>query len=547
MATTQAVILNTTTNTSTGNQAFTFSLGGATPNAYWIYVNKATSVDSNVNDGNLCVGAGDGTNEWAAAIHAENGVGTTATDHTHRNDASVVIMDDSGAIDGQAAFVSFAANTITLNWSNAPAAAYRISIMAFVAVNAEAGVTSITSSVGVAQTITTGFEQDFVLGALVGQGTINTVEAEANFSVGWAVPEVGGVRKNGQLAYLNNDAQANVAITTDMSTSETNSGWVQKMTGVLANAEYQLRMVDFTATSFDVVPFIASASNEFVGWLAVEGFNAYQDPVNLVSGGTGLKSFTGTGFTPDAVLINGHADSGTSSSGVLANPSFGFMDGTSEAAFSMGDSDGAATSAAVSRAGNSNVFTALGSGGGSVSQEAAFDSMDSDGFTLDRTTASGNTRIVWLALGAQEDFTLTPAGIDVEVAFGTVTFEVEGVIFADAGIDISIDFGAPSLDTPATLSATGIDISIDFGATTVTRNDTLLTTGIDVQITFGAITFIFDQLLTPSGISVSIDFGVAQLPILLNGTVSLISDVPQDSTSLIANTVDSTTELVVVV
>jgi hypothetical protein len=107
-----------TTPTSTGNQAFTVTLGGETPQLALMGMTKADAIDTVYTDsrgGTTGFYVCDADDEASHAAQDEDGVATSNTQSYAAAKATLDDHDGTGLFD--ASFVSFAANTVTLNFA----------------------------------------------------------------------------------------------------------------------------------------------------------------------------------------------------------------------------------------------------------------------------------------------------------------------------------------------------------------------------------------------------------------------------------------------
>jgi len=170
-------------NTSTGNQSITGV--GFQPKAVFFWGNKQTA-DGNATDAELFIGAAtSSTQRWALWQAAHNTSGTSNAHRIRENAACIEIRDlpsvptNASTANGRADFVSFDSDGFTINWSDAPTAAYIIHYAVWGGTditNAKAGIFSSATSSG-NQTVTDpGFQPGFVLLAQIS----NTGELVAN-------------------------------------------------------------------------------------------------------------------------------------------------------------------------------------------------------------------------------------------------------------------------------------------------------------------------------------------------------------------------------
>lgn len=160
-------VASAATITATGNQIFTAALDGKTPKAALFISSRATAEGTPAASYSFGVGACDAVAEWALATTALDAVGTTQTGKIGRSTACILLAahTNSPTITGEASFVSFQANEVTINWSNAPDEADRITVILFAGDDLEVDVNSFKAAnlVDTSVDVATGFEPDLVL------------------------------------------------------------------------------------------------------------------------------------------------------------------------------------------------------------------------------------------------------------------------------------------------------------------------------------------------------------------------------------------------
>jgi len=121
-------------DTSTASQAITVDLGGDLPVVAFFLV-TATTADgdsSSTDNAVMSFGATDGTNQWAIGYSSEHNASSTTDTYTwFVTDECILILNPAdGTVDGEANIVSFAANTINVNWGNLPGSAWKLTVWA---------------------------------------------------------------------------------------------------------------------------------------------------------------------------------------------------------------------------------------------------------------------------------------------------------------------------------------------------------------------------------------------------------------------------------
>lgn len=123
-------IVRVACDTSTGNQNITGDLGGLDPKAAILIATRASSDGTATDHAVLSFGFTDGTNEFVESNTSEHGVADSDSDRYINNDACVYFNDPGGpGTDGEASFNAWLSNGIQINWSNAPASAYLLTVI----------------------------------------------------------------------------------------------------------------------------------------------------------------------------------------------------------------------------------------------------------------------------------------------------------------------------------------------------------------------------------------------------------------------------------
>ena len=119
-------------NLATGTQDFTTTdLGGLTPVGALFIITKATADGTPADHAIVGIGAATGSSErWACSVTSEHGVSATDTNRRAMTDECVcLISEGTGTVDGEADFDSFITNGVRINWGNAPASAYLVTVL----------------------------------------------------------------------------------------------------------------------------------------------------------------------------------------------------------------------------------------------------------------------------------------------------------------------------------------------------------------------------------------------------------------------------------
>lgn len=389
-----------TTPTSTGNQTWTdTNLGGLTPKAVMLFAGHAdtdgTAEDNMAQCIGYCTGA---SNEVSDSAQFQTGVGTTNTDCRMDSAQFAALLVTSTTIQVAATFVSFQANSVTLNFNTVDTDEQLWTVVFFAGddLTAHAGVIDDVGNVTDTTTDVTapGFEPDLVfLSSAQLTGTGNNSNGRMSF--GAAVND--GADTQASISWFSRNGQTASIVISYMST-------VYAGTALVPTAlDYGLEVDAFDSSGFSVITRNAGGNNDDWHYLALSFGNAAN--VNLRSidspTSTGNDARTGIGFEPQFVLL-GLMDLQTADT-ALSNAdagSFGVSCFTENAEYcnSWADEDAAATTNTQTLSDDTAVhFTTQD---GTQQYVASFSSMGSDGYTLNYSVADATAR-KWFELAIQ--------------------------------------------------------------------------------------------------------------------------------------------------
>lgn len=400
-------------NTGTGNQDIgTNDLAGLTPKAVLLICTRATADATAVDGAGLYVGASDGTNEWTTSYEDQHLQATIDPQNDQDTTANriLTIYDGTGdsVVEATANFSAFIPNGVTINWTDAPAAAYLLTAIFFAGsdLSANVGSQDLGNTSDAAIDITTvGFEADDVLTFLLRSSSSNVT-----FSAG----------------VVHNNRAGTV---TQRSACIASRGFSSAQMGTLVREDACLtRLInggqsglDYTvaAGSFDSSGFTAQLgnarppSNDDIGWIALRYGSSpvISSKVYTFSSPTGTGSLTdsGAGFTPQFIFylptfcavagtIELDADAGSFAMSAI--------DGDEAYSNSVSCEDGAADSNTQSFTDNKAINLPTYTGGTGI--EADFTSFGGTGVTLNFTAFNATARLFpAIAFGANATSPLT--------------------------------------------------------------------------------------------------------------------------------------------
>lgn len=289
-------------NTSTGTQDFTTAdCGGLTPKAAMFFLTRATADGTVAANGAFCIGATDGTRQWAFGVQAQDAAGTTASDRFSESDHCVAIQNVAGAVEGSAAFSAWITNGITINIDDAFPAGYLLTVKFYCGsdLSVYTGTQDLGNTLDLETNITApGFQPDLVY-ATISRQNMDAAAATAILSFGVA-HESGGTITQRSLGYANRDNVAAVSAGAYLSAvygiSAISSAGAFVWGGEFAN---------FDSSGFSIISRIAGAANEDVGYLALSFGGTASSWVGTVASPailTGNASITSPGFKPQFVM-----------------------------------------------------------------------------------------------------------------------------------------------------------------------------------------------------------------------------------------------------
>ena len=378
----------------------TTDLGGLTPKAAIIIgsraITDATAVAHNVVSYGACTGA---TNEWVVAASDEDAVADSDNDCFFDDDFCVLFVNPGDqTVDGSAEFSAFIANGLTINWTDAPAGAYFLTVIFFAGTDLSAYAASFThtAALDVAEAITApGFRPtDVLLAYTTGVSTTDGNNTQYMLSLGLVHDAAGTVT----MRSLTWGHQVTAAAGQDNSQFRTDYclGNVQPSDGALIRA-YDASA--FGANGFSLTKRIFGGDRG-IGYLALAFGGVVSSWVGTVTTptATGNRADTGPGFKPQAVVMlmggaevaaTAYTDGRGGIGGVSA------ITATAQQSVAWASEDAAATMNTQSLADDQAVN--LPDHAGAALIAATYVSLDATGFTLNYSAVSATAKL-WPAL-----------------------------------------------------------------------------------------------------------------------------------------------------
>jgi len=427
MAITTAIV-QVAAPTSTGTQDITTTeLGGLTPKAALFFMSGGVTDDAAVDHGRIAFGATDGTREWYMGARSEDGVGTTETTRGAHTTGLIGLIDTNlKAKDSEAAFVTFIANGIRIDWTNAPSVAHKLTVVFFAGTDLEVFADVVDPGLqDVGLNITApGFEPDAIFTGF------NNRAFDSGMDDG-----VGGHHEYG-FGVSQNPGDSGIADGVGQSNNDRDGRASTEVTSSVANDRSAFHVKDGTyrrtieLSDFDASGFTATARDtdgqEF-GYLALAcpdtniTIGIYDTPTS-----TGNDSKTGVGFEPDTVLFGlSFFDGALTDPPAVTTDDFSYgisaFTATDESSVSIQTQDAVATSNTKSIA--DSIAANLPLDNGVAGFKASFVSMDSDGWTLNFSNTVGSSRKWWfIAIGkADAKGQVSQAEFEVPLEAGQVS------------------------------------------------------------------------------------------------------------------------------
>ena len=389
-------------NTSTGNQSITTSdLGGIVPSAALFICNRSIVNNTSRSEATVCIGAATSTTQrWAMFSTSQDALANTNVTRRGMTDQCIAIPFAGGTIDGEADFVSFITNGVTINWTNAPGNAYLVTVVLFANISgAYAGTFAPGTSVGSAVDVTApNFQPDVVFLAATGDTFNDTGTSAHSPSWGWAIRD----GSNSQRCILQSEADG-VAVGTPRAYLSTAYG-VANLDPSTNNLLWAGEIGSFDSQGFSCTLRVGSAGTDDVGYLAINlnGASVWTG-THTTPTATGNQSSTAPGFQPQ-VLFLGMTHLTSTDTGVQSNDAGAFAmwvtTSTAQYSYSTEIQNGSATTSTECLSRNWSVD--IDNHDHTTGIEATLVSLDTNGWTLnfsDTLAAARNFIVLAISTG----------------------------------------------------------------------------------------------------------------------------------------------------
>ena len=381
----------------TGTQTVAFSLNGAAPDLVLFYLTNATAAATKTDNAMFVTGAAVPGSQWAVGIYSRDAQATTVTKRYTSDTAAVISLDHTG-LTGAASVTQFAADSITLNVTDAFPAAYLLTAVAIsqAARQSAAGLIDIAT----ATAISAGFAPDFLSLVTAFNTSRNTTGNNAYLSlahhadynrraVPWMTNTLSFISKHGEAAG-------------DVEGAYTGESWSN-----LSNGAYGY--ITRTATGASVAKDEAGLSVGQVGYAAIGmgGENQAILPAIYVPATTGTVAYTLESTLPDGLttetfepgllILTALPRDFDDAAGTDPTDTFtvAIVDAGATYSLTFADVHGAATSDTWSRVDNS---IAIRDSGGTL-RYAGTVSLTATGFSINWTTVNADTAVTYILGG----------------------------------------------------------------------------------------------------------------------------------------------------
>lgn len=408
-------VVRAAVNTVAGTQDFTTSnLGGLTPVAAMFLIGNPTADGTGTAHAIWGMGATSGSGEqWAWSVSSEDALGSTNTNRRGMSDQCIAIIDyNANTVDGEAAFDSFITNGVRINWGDAPADAYLMTVWLFAGtgMEAHAGIVDMPNVLdGTVDITAPGFAGDVLITGTAALNFNDTGQDNWRWALGCAVDDGSDTQR--MIASQWGDAKPSAQCGAQFSTAYA-SGLVAGNNGQLV---WAAEVGSWDASGFTVTNREAATPNDFgylflsLGGEADKWLGTIATPTTI-----GTEDYTGPGFQPQAVIMGlSHmlaVDTGYNNNTAGSMGVSGFST-NAEYSLTMQHEDGASTSNA--QAMHDDTAINLPEDDQSTGIVAAYSSMLSTGFQLNFSNVMGSATQCWaLVIGtvsAGTDYTRSVA------------------------------------------------------------------------------------------------------------------------------------------
>lgn len=280
-------------------------LGGLTPVGAFFTITYCTADGTPAVDAELGFGACDGTREWAVSANSEDGVGTTDTSRCSSDSAVIKLLfpGSASSFDCEAEFSTFITNGVRINWTNAPAGAYLITVKFIAGTDASCYANNFALAEAIGNSIdvnVVGFEPDYVLFTSVGIDSGAVANAtECNLSLGAVVND--GANSQACWAVQSRNGQAAATVSSQITNSYATGNLNEDGSG---SWDWTGEIGTFDANGFTCTTRESGSSADIAFYFAVKVDGVVDVSLDVIDTptATGDDLQTDPGFIPQFVM-----------------------------------------------------------------------------------------------------------------------------------------------------------------------------------------------------------------------------------------------------
>lgn len=382
---TKAAVVNGFLPTS-GSRSFTVS-GFGTPTAALFFYGSAVSGTNPRIDAAMGVGLWhDGGSQASSTFWSDDASATSASGR--RRDASnaveIISTSSGGLTVGYSASATTDGLTLTLSAGSTGLERFVTIVLLSGTTNESIGSVDLGTGTSAIDVTGPGFAPDLVF--FITANSTATATPGASLSWGVARKNSSGTVTQGCVAFSSVNGAADADTTTYV------SGDYCVAQAESAAVSYRVTASDFDANGFSLTPN-ADSGSDVVYYMALQladADDAYVAVVDSITG-TGNQAYTGTGFTPQALLLAQVLNTSTNTALGAGSLAFGAADAARTGVISTGDEDAVATTDAQTKYSTTRLVDILLETFADDTA-ATLSSFDSNGWTLNYSDGSASAR-----------------------------------------------------------------------------------------------------------------------------------------------------------
>jgi hypothetical protein len=273
--------------------------GMGTPKLALFYLSLAITDNTAANGANPCVGAADGTNQWATSSFYQHGAATTGDGSRGVTDKCVLMGTISGVVVGEAGFDSFITDGVRINFTDNVPSGYLLSVVFFGGADflGEAGTINLGTAT-TAQTHTLAREPDAMILWSIGELFNDTGVSRAQSILGLVHNNRAGTLTQRSMGI----AEANGAADGQPVARMMEDKAIFQMTAATGAVDYEVNFDSISGTTLTFTSNVNAASDR-VGYIALDlgglssAVGTYEPPTS-----TGAHTLS-LGFTPGFCIL----------------------------------------------------------------------------------------------------------------------------------------------------------------------------------------------------------------------------------------------------